>query len=881
MAGGKGATPMTKPAPAQSLRPGLSIINLRAASSGGGFDLVRLPRGLRILLENVVAHEGLQPDHLAVFANWLRRDETGGEIPFRPGRILSHDTAGIAMLVDLAALRDKIATEGGDPVAVTSAVPIDLVVDHSVAADAVASPDAVKENMRREFARNQERYRFLRWAETAFGNLRIIPPGNGICHQVNMEFLARGILRDAARPDVAMADTVIGTDSHTTMINALGILGWGVGGIEAESVAMGQPLIMALPKVTGCRLTGRPGPMINATDIALSIVSALREHGVVGKFVEFHGDALDHLSMGDRASIANMAPEYGATCGIFPIDDVTIRYLHETGRSAPHIEDIKAHARATGLWRDDERLPAFSDVLTIDLSEVVPIVAGPKRPQEKVALGSAPDSFLHAFPAAAADEPDDAERRLLNGDVVIASITSCTYTSNPHQMITAGLLARNARMAGLSAQPWVKTSLSPGSRVVAGYLEASGLQEPLDELGFNVVGFGCMTCAGNSGALAPEVVSQIRARNLAACAVLSANRNFEGRTHPDVRACYLAAPALVIAYAITGTILTDLTREAIGLDGSGRPVRLADIWPTDSEVRDVVDQHVGPELYRRSYAASELARSAWSEIAAPEGSRFAWDPASTHVRRPPFFQQAGDALSDLEGARPLAVLGDNITTDHISPFGRILPDSAAARHLLANGVAEPDWSSYAERRGNHEVLWRGTFSNPRLKNALAGGQAGGVTTGPDGSLVNVVDAAEAYRAANIPTVIFAGREYGTGSARDWAAKGTLLLGVKAVIAESFERIHRANLVGVGVVPCQLPPGVTVDSLGIRTDTGIRIEGLAGLNGPLGTVRLILAQADGSETTVPLTCRIDTEAELAQIREGGLFASAENAVRRST
>ena len=865
-----------KQAPRRMLRPNVSCIDLDASARAVGLELSRLPRSHRILLENVLVHEGLTNDYVPAFPAWLHGEAR--EIPFRPARILSHDTAGIAMLADLAALRDKIASEGGDPSAVNSAVPIDLVVDHSVSADVVATPDAMAENMRREFERNRERYRFLRWAEISLGNLRIIPPGNGICHQVNMELLAAGIVTAKTDKSLVLADTVIGTDSHTTMINALGILGWGVGGIEAEAVAMGEALIMGLPPVTGCRLVGRRAPMISASDIVLFVVQALRRHGVVGKIVEFRGEGLDQLSMGDRAAMANMAPEYGATCGLFPIDEVTLRYLRETGRDEQRVNDVANHAKAVGLWRDDSLAPSFTDELVIDLSDIVPIVAGPKRPQQIAALPDVPASFKAAFPVRNAGEERCEELR--DGDVLIAAITSCTHTSNPHQMLAAGLLARNAQAAGLKRQPWVKTSLSPGSRAVGDYLQESGLQASLDALGFNVVGYGCMTCAGNSGALAPELSTQIRDRALSVCAVLSANRNFEGRTHPDISGCYLAAPALVVAYALAGTILVDLTDQPLGCDSTGRPIRLVDIWPSDDEVDTYVRRYVTPETYRRAYDPDALARSSWSEIVAPIGAQFPWDPGSTYVQRPPFFtsETRSVGISDLAGARPLAVLGDNITTDHISPFGRILSSSAAARYLKQHGVPENEWSSYAERRGNHEVLWRGTFSNPKLRNELADGKAGGFTSGPDGVLMNIVDAAEAYRAAGIPTVVFAGREYGTGSARDWAAKGTLLMGVKAVIAESFERIHRANLVGVGVVPCQLPHGVTVASLGIRGDTTVSIEGLAGLNGPMGTVRLVLRQADGSTSTVPMICRIDTQAELAQIREGGLFATAEAAAR---
>ncbi|WP_157813683.1 aconitate hydratase AcnA [Sinorhizobium meliloti] len=848
-----------------------SLIDV-AATVAGNIALEQLPYSLRLILENIIAHEDVPSRHFAAFTDWLAGSTDPRQVPFRPMRILSHDTAGIAMLVDLAALRDKIAEDGGDARNVNSAVPIDLVVDHSVSVDIASSSEARKANEQLELERNRERYRFLRWAEHAFENLRVVPPGNGICHQINMEMLATGVtaIRDGG---AAIADNVIGTDSHTTMINALGILGWGVGGIEAEAVALGKPIMMRLPPVTGCRLTGKRHPTVTATDIALGVAARLRAFGVVGEVVEFFGEGLESLPMGDRAALANMAPEYGATCGLFPIDTETLRFYRMTGRDEGPIALIEAHARGLGLWRDDKAaLPDYPRLIEIDLGEIVPLIAGPHRPQQLVPLAQAAESFHQAFPPVT----DMAGKFIRAGDVAIASITSCTHTSNAHQMIAAGLIARNARQRGLSTKPWVKTSLSPGSRVVESYLAGSGLQESLDELGFHIAGFGCMTCAGNSGDLPPAIVDDIRTHQTPVCAVLSANRNFEGRTHPDIRACYLASPALVVAFALAGSVLIDLTADPLGIDAEGEPVMLRDIWPDESEVEALVSEHVDAGAYRKAYDPSRMNGGTWQEIDIPQGDLFAWDERSTFVRRPPFF---GDTavrarLHDISSARALAVLGDHITTDHISPFGRILPDSAAARHLDELGVGADAWSSYAERRGNHEVLQRSAFSNPRLKNSLADGRSGSYAPDRNGTLTSIFDAAESYKQAGIGTVIVAGKEYGTGSARDWAAKATYLLGVKAVIAESFERIHRANLVGLGVLPCQLPPDMRAQDLGIESGTEISIEGIEGLNGPRATVQLRLVQPDGTSRTLPLVCRLDTEAEVDEFRAGGLFAEAE-------
>lgn len=856
-------------------------MDVKGAAAAAGIEFERLPLSLRIILENILAHQPDASPYSEAFKSWIGGDADRHQVPFRPMRILSHDTAGIAMLVDLAALRDKMVEDGRDPRNVNSAVPIDLVVDHSIAVDTAGSAEARAENEQLEIERNRERYSFLKWAETAFDNLRVVPPGNGICHQVNMEMLATGVTSTSQHGRaVLVADSVIGTDSHTTMINALGILGWGVGGIEAEAVALGKPIMMLLPRVTGCRLTGQRNRTVTATDIALGVAARLRSFGVVGEVVEFFGDGLDNLPMGDRAALANMAPEYGATCGLFPIDAETLRYYRMTGRDDHQVSLIEAHARALGLWRDNADAPAdYHRLLEVDLGAIVPQVAGPHRPQQVMPLAQTASSFREVFP-----EQDFPPRGAVrHGDIVIASITSCTHTSNAHQMIAAGLIARNARRRGLAVAPWIKTSLSPGSRVVESYLAASGLQQSLDELGFQIAGFGCMTCAGNSGDLPTEIVEDIRTNQTPVCAVLSANRNFEGRTHPDVRACYLASPPLIVAFALAGSILCDLTKDALGVDGDGKPVTLADIWPDESEVDALVSEYVTGQAYRSAYDRSRMNAGVWQDIEAPEGDVFAWDRRSTFVRQPPFFGAAASPaqLRDIQGARALAVLGDHVTTDHISPFGRILPGSAAARHLDEEGVGEGAWSSYAERRGNHEVLRRSAFSNPRLRNRLARGKTGSYATDPEGHVTSLFDAAESYKQAGIGTIILAGKEYGTGSARDWAAKATHLLGVKAVIAESFERIHRANLVGLGVLPCELPADMRAEDLNVGSETEISIEGIDGLNGPRATVRLRLVQPDGTSTIVPLTCRLDTDAEVDEFRSGGLFAEAERVAAGSS
>jgi aconitate hydratase len=783
------------------------------------------------------------------------------------------DTAGVAALADLAALRDAVVARGGPAAAVHPAVPIDLIIDHSVNVDVSSVPDALSQNMKLEFARNRERYEFFRWAQQAFKELRIVPPGNGICHQINLEHLAKIAAPVRGRPGLIAGESVIGTDSHTTMVNALGVLGWGVGGIEAEAVALDEPLMVQVPAVTLVTLTGRRAKGVTATDIALAVTRRLRDHGVVGHFVEFSGGGLDGLTLSDRAAIANMAPEYGATCGFFPIDQHTLDYLRATGRSERHTAIVEAYARAVGLWRNDNEARRYSSASEIDLSDIGPLMAGPKRPQDEVRLADVPASLRKAYPGLPAHKEADVCGQ---GAVVIAAITSCTNTANPHLMIAAGLLARNARRFGLVAKPWVKMSLSPGSRAIANLLSHSGLQADLDALGFNIVGFGCTTCVGNSGDLKPDAMMNIRQNDLVVCAVLSGNRNFESRIHPDVKANYLASPPLVVAYALAGNLLLDLAHEPIGFDPDGRPVMLTEIWPSDSEVDAFYRQSAVSASYRHHYRSESLNGQEWISIIPPSGTCFPWDDKSTFVRRPPFFDDpVRGRLEDIEDARPLLVLGDSVTTDHISPIGRILPQTLAASYLSALKVDRANWGSYGERRANHEVMWRGTFAHPRLENALAGGRIGPFTMveGSD-DVLPIFDAARVYAEQDRPILIFAGREYGTGSARDWAAKGTKLLGVRAVIAESFERIHRANLIGVGVLPLEISEGVRVGGFRLNPATRVSISGLSGVARPKSVVQLHLLQPDGEHQIVPLICRLDTLAEISSIREGGIFGYAE-------
>ena len=838
-------------------------------------DVDRLPFSLKILLENLLRREDgevVTAADIERLANWDAKADPSHEIAYMPARVLMQDFTGVPAVVDLAAMRDAMADLGGDPARINPLAPAELVIDHSVQVDAFGSDDAFARNAAIEFERNRERYAFLKWGQQAFDNFRVVPPDTGIVHQVNLEHLARVVFVDEA--GVAYPDTLVGTDSHTTMINGLGVLGWGVGGIEAEAAMLGQPISMLVPKVVGFELTGRLPEGATATDLVLTIVEMLRRHGVVGKFVEFFGSGLDHLPLADRATIANMAPEYGATCGIFPIDDETLNYLRLTGRSEEQVALVEAYARAQGMFRTDARAE-YSETLSLDMGTVEPSIAGPKRPQDRIALSRSKAAFTQALENVRAEAgltstPVDIEingrkATLKDGAVVIAAITSCTNTSNPSVMLGAGLVAQKAAELGLAAAPWVKTSLGPGSMVVSRYLEDAGLMEPLKRLGFHVVGYGCTTCIGNSGPLPEPVSRAIAEGSLAVCSVLSGNRNFEGRVHPEVRMNYLASPPLVVAYAIAGRMDIDLAREPLGVTPDGREVFLKDIWPTQAEIAEAVAR-VRREQFTESYADVFAGDDNWRGLDAPSGRRFAWDPESTYIQNPPYFAGMGhepDKLADIEGARVLALLGDSVTTDHISPAGRIEPDSPAGRYLIARGVQPRDFNSYGSRRGNHEVMMRGTFANVRLRNRLAPGTEGGVTVHlPDGEQMSIYDAAMRYREEGVPAIVIAGKEYGSGSSRDWAAKGPALLGVRAVIAESYERIHRSNLVGMGILPLQFADGENAESLGLSGRESFAIRGVR------EGAREVEVEADGKRFTAIV--RIDTPKEWDYYRHGGIL-----------
>ena len=861
--------------------------SLPAAAAELG-EIGTLPVSLKILLENLLRYEDgrtVTLDQIRALADWLGERRSSAEIAYRPARVLMQDFTGVPAVVDLAAMRDAMAELGGDAQRINPLSPVDLVIDHSVQVDVFARTDAYRRNVEIEYRRNRERYAFLRWGSEAFANFRVVPPGTGICHQVNLEYLAQTVWTAAdGEREIAFPDTLVGTDSHTTMVNGLAVLGWGVGGIEAEAAMLGQPISMVIPEVIGFRLTGALPEGATATDLVLTVTQMLRRKGVVGKFVEFFGPGLDHLPLADRATIANMAPEYGATCGFFPIDAVTLEYLRLTGRDPERVALVEAYAKAQGMWRDaDTPDPQFTDVLELDLSTVEPSLAGPRRPQDRVLLRGAKAAFAEALPALAGEVPLDARQpvagtdyALRHGDVVIAAITSCTNTSNPGVMIAAGLLAKKAVEKGLQTKPWVKTSLAPGSRVVSAYLERAGLQSALDSLGFELVGYGCTTCIGNSGPLPEPIAEAVAQGKLVAAAVLSGNRNFEGRIHPLVKANYLASPPLVVAYALAGSLTRDLVAEPLGKDRNGNPVYLRDIWPSPAEVAEAVRSAVDREMFERSYADIFAGDDHWAAIGGSGGGlTYDWDPASTYVRRPPYFdgmpKAAPEHVADIRAARLLALLGDSITTDHISPAGSIPVDSPAGRYLIEHGVEPRDFNSYGARRGNHEVMMRGTFANIRLRNEMVPGKEGGWTRlMPEGEVMPIFDAAMAYRERGTPLLVIGGREYGTGSSRDWAAKGTLLLGVRAVIAESFERIHRANLVGMGVLPLTFPEGVTRGTLGLDGTETFDLTGLeAGLR-PRMTVRMTIHRADGSHQEVELLCRLDTEDEVEYYRHGGIL-----------
>ncbi len=858
----------------------LHLFRLDRVEALGLGAISRLPVTVRIWLEALLRNAGgahVTADDVVALAGWTGQPGATRELPFLPARVLLQDFTGVPLIVDLAAIRAAVVRAGGDPVRADPGVPADLVVDHSVQVDAYGSAAAYGINLDREYERNSERYALLRWAQQAFRGFRVVPPGMGIVHQVNLEHLARVVqVRDNPAGPIALPDTVVGTDSHTTMVNGLGVLGFGVGGIEAEAVLLGQPLALTMPQVVGVRLHGQLGPGVTATDLVLRVTEWLRGHGVVGRFVEFCGSGLSSLTVADRATLANMAPEYGATAALFPVDDAVLAYLRLTGREPELVELVERYAKEQGLFRTNESpIPEFSELLELDLPGVEPSVAGPRRPQDRVPLSQGAQSFRSAFSISGSVRPagPGGAAEVADGSVVIAAITSCTNTSNPSVMVAAGLLAQNAAARGLHPPAHVKTSLAPGSRVVTDYLEEAGLLDPLGELGFQVVGYGCTTCIGNSGPLPEPVAAAVDARDLTVAAVLSGNRNFEGRIHRAVRAAYLASPPLVVAYALAGTVLTDLTRDPLGTDREGRPVYLADLWPSAEDVRSAVERAVQARFFAREYDRIFEGDAHWQSMAAPTGPLFAWDPASTYVREPPFLQVGRQAapVADIEAARVLALLGDSVTTDHISPAGSIPATGPAGTWLQDHDVAERDFNSFGARRGNHEVMVRGTFANIRLRNRLADGREGGYTVHlPDGAPGTIYEVAARYQAEGTPLLVVAGKEYGTGSSRDWAAKGAQLLGVRAVLAESFERIHRSNLVGMGILPIQFRPGDTAEGLGLSGREAYSLRGLTTALAPGAELGLTVRAEDGAERTIPVVCRLDSAADVATFREGGLL-----------
>jgi aconitate hydratase len=911
----------------------LSIARLDALA--GETDVARLPYTLRVLLENVLRSEALghgSPDEVRAVAGWDAQAEPRDEISFRPARVLLQDFTGVPAIVDLAAMREAMVDLGGDAATINPQIPAELVIDHSVQVDEFGSRMAIFKNTEREFERNRERYAFLRWGQTAFDNFSVVPPNTGIVHQVNLEYLARVVeSRDEDGRLFAFPDTLIGTDSHTTMINGLGVLGWGVGGIEAEAVLLGEPVSMLVPRVVGFRLTGELPEGATATDLVLAVTQILREVGVVGKFVEYFGHGLVGLPLADRATIGNMSPEYGATCGFFPVDEETLRYLRLTGRPAEQVELVEAYCRAQGLFHDPDHTPEYSQIVELDLGDVEPSLAGPRRPQDRVPLTEAKSSFLESlssfgvpyrngspdkeiadtFPASdpastgapGHEAPSETEEEkhpepvavalaepeqsavpvsmggetfdLEHGSVVIAAITSCTNTSNPSVMVAAGLLAKNAVERGLSRKPWVKSSLAPGSKVVTEYYDKAGLTPFLEELGFHTVGYGCTTCIGNSGPLPPEISEAVEEGDLVVCSVLSGNRNFEARIHPEVKANYLASPPLVVAYALSGRIDVDLTTEPIGQDEDGNDVFLRDLWPSPEQVKETIGRAISEEMYRRTYADVFTGDEHWAALDVPEGDIFAWDPDSTYVRKPPYFDgmsQEPGTVEDVAGARCLVMVGDSVTTDHISPAGAIRPDSPAGKYLIEHGVERKDFNSYGSRRGNHEVMVRGTFANVRLRNLLVEGSEGTWTAHlPDGEEMTIFDAATRYHEEGVPLVVLAGKEYGSGSSRDWAAKGPNLLGVRAVIAETYERIHRSNLIGMGIVPLQYPDGESAASLGLTGWEVFAVEGLE--NGEASEVQVTAKPDDGEPIVFTARVRLDTPRERDYLRHGGILLYA--------
>ncbi len=875
-----------------------SIVNLAGANyqifniaALGAERVARLPYALKILLENLLRFEdgvNVTRSDIEALLNWDPKAQPTYEISFTPARVIMQDFTGVPCVVDLAAMREAITRLGGNAEQVNPLAPAELVIDHSVQVDEYGTAKALAANNRIEFERNGERYAFLRWGQSAFRNFKVVPPNTGIVHQVNLEFLGR-VVFDVATDGVRQAypDTLVGTDSHTTMINGLGVLGWGVGGIEAEAAMLGQPITMLIPEVVGFKLNGSLRAGATATDLVLTVTEMLRRQGVVDKFVEFFGDGLANLPLADRATIGNMSPEFGSTCAIFPIDEETLRYLRLSGRPAEHVALIEAYAKHTGLWRvQGARGADYSAVLELDLNEVEPSLAGPSRPQDRVPLRAAKSTYemyhkkmaterARSKPDAAGSMPVEVDGKrfsVKDGSVLIAAITSCTNTSNPDVLIAAGLLARNARRRGLTAQPWVKTSLAPGSRVVTDYLSKAALLDELAGIGFNLVGYGCTTCIGNSGPLKPEISAAVRSGDLIGCAVLSGNRNFDGRVHPEVKMNFLASPPLVVAYALAGTLDLDLNTEPLGTGSDGKPVFLKDLWPAPKEIADCVHRNINSEMFRRSYASVYDGDERWQSIKVPAGTVYSWDERSTYVKNPPYFEgmtMQPALLGEIRGARVLALLGDSVTTDHISPAGNIAQGSPAAKYLVAQGVQPQDFNQYGARRGNHEVMMRGTFANIRLHNLLLPGTEGGVTTHiPSGEAMSIYDAAMRYKSENTPLIILAGKEYGTGSSRDWAAKGTMLLGVRAVIAESFERIHRSNLIGMGVLPLQFPAGASAQSLGLTGKEVFEIQGLQ--QGVAKTVTVVAAAGSGEPIRFEARVRIDTPKERQYFQHGGIL-----------
>jgi aconitate hydratase len=851
-------------------------------------DLTRLPKSLKVLMENLLRwqdEDSVTEADIVALAGWLKQAHADREIAYRPARVLMQDFTGVPAVVDLAAMREAVKRLGGDVAKVNPLSPVDLVIDHSVTVDRFGDDDAFEENVRLEMERNHERYVFLRWGQKAFNKFSVVPPGTGICHQVNLEYLGKAVWHEQQDgEELAYPDTLVGTDSHTTMINALGVLGWGVGGIEAEAAMLGQPVSMLIPDVVGFKLTGKLKPGITATDLVLTVTQMLRKHGVVGKFVEFYGDGLDDLPLADRATIANMAPEYGATCGFFPVDAVTLGYMTLTGRSSEQVSLVEAYAKAQGMWRNPGDEPVFTSSLALDMNEVEASLAGPKRPQDRVALGDVPKAFQASNELEVnqsqkqhkaityTDSKTGLQQTLKDGAVVISAITSCTNTSNPSVLMAAGLLAKKAVSLGLKRQPWAKASLAPGSKVVSDYLATAGLTTYLDQLGFNLVGYGCTTCIGNSGPLPDEVETAIKQGDLTVGAVLSGNRNFEGRIHPYVKTNWLASPPLVVAYALAGNMNINLQQDPIGQDKAGNPVYLKDIWPSPEEIAEAV-QLVSTDMFHKEYAEVFEGTPEWQQIKVSEAATYDWDEGSTYIRLSPFFDHMGkvpDPVKDIKGARILAMLGDSVTTDHISPAGSIKAESPAGRYLLDHGVERNDFNSYGSRRGNHEVMMRGTFANIRIRNEMVPGVEGGVTRFvPGDEQLAIYDAAMKYQQQGTPLAVIAGKEYGSGSSRDWAAKGPRLLGVRVVISESFERIHRSNLIGMGILPLEFPQGVTRKTLGLTGDEWIDVENLTQLK-PGGMVNVTLTYADGRKEVLETRCRIDTGNELTYYKNDGIL-----------